>query len=214
MDIKLMKIRILNKSFMLLSICSLLLGVTTLHAQSIKCWTNNEGVRECGNSVPPEFAQKGHEELSRQGMVVDQQERAKTPQELAEQARLAEQRIEERRKLEQQAREDKVLLATFSTIADIEQVREERLRAIESSIRLAEKRTETIQADLNKRIQAAAEAERAGNTPNEALLKDIDSLQRQVNANNTYIAERQKEQEETRSKYAADIERFKVLKPL
>ena len=26
----------------------------------MKCWTNNEGVRECGNSIPPEFAQKEH----------------------------------------------------------------------------------------------------------------------------------------------------------
>jgi hypothetical protein len=199
---------------MLFSISTLLFGAAGLQAQSIKCWTNNEGVRECGNSVPPEFAQQGHEERSRQGMLLDQQDRAKTTEELAEEAKLNAQRVEEKRRLEQQVREDKVLLATFSTVADIEKVRDERLKAIESSIRLAEKRTETIQADLNKRIEAAAEAERAGKAPNEDLLKDIDSLRRQVNANNTYIADRQKEQEDTQNKYAADIERFKTLKNL
>lgn len=199
---------------MLFCISALLFGAAGLQAQSIKCWTNNEGVRECGNSVPPEFAQQGHEERSRQGMLLDQQDRAKTTEELAEDAKLNAQRAEEKRQLQQQAREDKVLLATFSTVADIEKVRDERLKAIESSIRLAEKRTETIQADLNKRIQAAAEAERAGKAPNEDLLKDIESLRRQVNTNNAYIADRQKEQEDTQNKYTADIARFRTLKNL
>ena len=34
----------------------------------IKCWTNSEGVRECGNTIPPEYAQKSHEEVSEQGV--------------------------------------------------------------------------------------------------------------------------------------------------
>jgi len=210
---KTMKTSVSKKSIMLLSISTLLFAGSGLKAQSIKCWTNNEGVRECGNSVPPEFAQKGHEQLSRQGMVLDQQQRAKTAEELEAEAKLEAGRAEEEQRLEQQAKQDKILLATFSSVADIEQVRDERLVAIESSIRLAEKRTETIQADLNKRIQAAADAERSGNAPNAELLKDIDSLTRQVNANNTYIAEKQRELEDTSNKYAADVERFKILKP-
>ena len=52
----------------------------------IKCWTNKEGYKECGNAVPPEYAQQGHTELNKQGLVVDQQERAKTPEELAAEA--------------------------------------------------------------------------------------------------------------------------------
>ena len=30
----------------------------------IKCWTNDDGVRECGNTVPPKYAQKAHRELT------------------------------------------------------------------------------------------------------------------------------------------------------
>ncbi len=51
------------------------------HAR-IKCWTNKDDIRECGNVVPPEYSQKGHEELSDQGIVIDRKERAKTPEEL------------------------------------------------------------------------------------------------------------------------------------
>ena len=48
----------------------------------IKCWTNQEGVKECGNTVPPEFAQKEHKEVSEQGVVMEEKERAKTEEEL------------------------------------------------------------------------------------------------------------------------------------
>ena len=59
------------------------------HAR-FKCWTNNEGIKECGEKVPPEYAQKGHQEMSTQGMVLEKKDRAKNKQELAEEARQAE----------------------------------------------------------------------------------------------------------------------------
>jgi len=205
----------MNKIPLLLTVTILVSGGLALPVSAaIKCWTNSDGVRECGNVVPPEYAQQGHEELSRQGMIRDQQERARTPEEIAEAARQEELLAEEKRRRTEQAREDRILLATYSSVADIEIVRNERLRAIASSIRLAESRTESIQQDLNKRMQAAADAERAGNQPNDALLKDIESLRRQISDNNAYIAERQKDHDETASKYEADIERFKTLKSL
>ena len=32
-----------------------------------KCWTNSDGVKECGQNVPPEYAQQGHEEVNSLG---------------------------------------------------------------------------------------------------------------------------------------------------
>jgi hypothetical protein len=49
----------------------------------IKCWKNHEGVRECGNVVPPEFAQEGHEEKSKSGRTIGAQGRARSAEELA-----------------------------------------------------------------------------------------------------------------------------------
>ena len=69
-----------NKS--LLPFCLImisLLGVSQMAQARIKCWTNKDGVRECGESVPPEYAQKSHQELSDQGTVIEEQARAKTP---------------------------------------------------------------------------------------------------------------------------------------
>jgi len=180
----------------------------------IKCWTNNEGIRECGTTVPPEYAQKGHQELSNQGVVVEKQERAKTRQELEEAARLAVIAAENKKREDEQAKKNKILLDTFTSVADIESARDDKLAVIESSITLTSKRNEKTQQDLDKRIQAAAAAERAGNTPNEALLEDIDLLRARIEKNNAFIKGKKLEQDKVRAAAQADIERFKRLKGL
>jgi chromosome segregation ATPase len=190
-------------------VCVLIGCLINLPAQAaIKCWTNNEGIREC------EYAQQGHQELSKSGMVVEEQDRAKTPEELEAEAKEKEMLAEEKRLQQERARADRVLLATFSSVEEIELVRDERIRAIQASITLAESQIESIQMDLDKRIQAAADAERSGNTPNEALLKDIASLERQVSTKNEYITGKKSELEQTKHDYMANIDRFKELKGL
>ena len=191
----------------------LVLVSTNLAAQgSFKCWTNNEGIRECGNVVPPEFAQKGHQELSTSGMLINEQVRALTPEELVEQAEEIAEREEADRIRQEKAREDQILLATYSNISEIELVRDERLQVIQSRISLAESQITTIKTNLNQRIQAAALAERDGRAPDEALLMDIKSLERQIDLKVDYIAQRNLEIDSTNAEYDKKIERFKELR--
>jgi hypothetical protein len=179
-----------------------------------KCWTNNEGIKECGKTVPPEYAQKGHQEMSSQGIVLEKQERAKTGQELEEDARQAVIAKEKQKLIDEQAKQDRILLDTFITIKDIEAVRDDKLAVIESSITLTKKRNEKTQQDLDKRIHAAASEERAGKAPNEALLKDIDLLRARMAKNDTFIKGKRIEQDAVNAAADADIERFKQLKGL
>lgn len=177
-----------------------------------KCWTNNEGIRECGETIPPEFAQKSHQEMSAQGVVLDKQERVKTKEELAQEARMAAAAAEEQKLKDEQAQQDKILLDTFISVADIETVRDDKLAVIESSISLTNKRNEKTQQDLDKRIEAAAAAELAGNAPNEALLQDIDLLRARIANYKVFIDGKHAEQDAVRKAADADIERFNRLK--
>ena len=192
----------------------LVIAADTVGAATIKCWTNNEGVKECGTTVPPEYAQQEHKEINKQGIVVNVQERAKTDAEIAEAKRQEELAEQERKQKEFEQRKDQILLSTFSNVEDIESAMDDKIFAIEASISLAEKRKDKIEADLNGRIKAAADEERKGNTPNEALLKDIESLKRQASENEDYIAEQRGQIEEARAAYTADVERFKKLKSI
>ncbi len=179
-----------------------------------KCWTNNEGIKECGEKVPPEYAQKGHQEMSKQGMVVDKQERAKTKQELEVEALQAKKDAEQQKIKDEQDKKDRILLDTFTSIGDIEAVRDDKLAVIESSITLTKKRNEKTQQDLDKRIKAAASEERAGKTPNEALLKDIELLRARMSKNESFIKGKHLEQDGVKAAANADINRFKHLKGL
>ena len=179
---------------------------------AIKCWTNKEGVRECGQSVPPEYAQKEHEELSKQGTVLKETERALTPAEIEAQKKKEAEEAEKKRVAEEQAREDEILLATFSNTDEIERQLTDQLAALNARISTTETFMHKVQDQLDKRMEAAAAEERAGKPPNETLKEDIESLKRQLKNNEQSIEDMHKEQETTKAEYAAKIQRFRELK--
>ncbi len=192
-------------------ICMALLVLSTPAQARIKCWENSDGVRECGETVPPEYAQKSHREISNQGITLEESAKVKTEEERLEEKRLlAIQEEEEAKKAEAKA-QDKILLDTYSNTDDIQMTSDGKVAALESTINLANKRNEKIQSALDKRTAAAAAAELAGKQPSEELLKDIRSLKRQVKNNNKFIADKRLEQEETRKEYAEKVERFVEL---
>ncbi|MBI2969232.1 MAG: hypothetical protein HYY36_00635 [Gammaproteobacteria bacterium] len=200
----------MTRSSLVFTSIFLLAGAVLPAQAAIKCWTNKEGVRECGQSVPPEYAQQGHEVI-KEGIVVDEKERAKTQEELAAEREEAALKAERKRQEEERKHQDFVLLQTFSTVEDIERVRDEQIDALEATVSVTRARNLKIQEDLDKRIAAAAEEERAGKAPNEDLLKDIESLKRQTANNEEFIAEKHREQEDIRADYAARIQRFQEL---
>lgn len=203
-----------SHTFLTLSLAVFLLAGAGFSARAvtIKCWTNKDGIRECGQTVPPEYSQEGHVELNGQGMVIKKEARAKTEKELEEEARLEKAKKEAQLKKKEKARQDKILLDTFSTVDDIKMVRDEQLAALESNIKVTQKRNEKIQSDLNRRIKAAAIVERGGRKPNESLLKEIDSLKSQIKNNKEFIEQKRKQIEETKQEYSQKIVRFKKLK--
>ena len=181
------------------------------HAR-IKCWTNKDDVRECGNVVPPEYSQKGHEELSDQGIVIDRKERAKTPEELEEERRLAAIQAEEDRKARKKEIADRVLLDTFSSEDDLVLARDGKLAAIEQTIHVTESRIKKLQKSLNEIMSMAAEMERRGKPPADGTQNEIDVVRAQIAENRAYIKTLHKEQDAVRNAFESDLTRFKELK--
>lgn len=181
------------------------------HAR-IKCWTNKDDVRECGNVVPPEYSQKGHEELSDQGIVIDRKERAKTPEELEEERRLAAIQAEEDRKARKKEIADRVLLDTFASEDDLVLARDGKLAAIEQTIHVTESRIKKLQKSLNEIMSMAAEMERRGKPPADGTQNEIDVVRAQIAENRAYIKTLHKEQDAVRNAFESDLTRFKELK--
>ncbi|MGD8514947.1 MAG: hypothetical protein PVF52_04975 [Granulosicoccaceae bacterium] len=190
----------------------LLLASSQLQAGKIKCWTNNEGIRECGNVVPPEYAQKGHEVLNRQGVTVDKVERAKTPEELAEAKRLAAIKAEEDRLRKEQENRDRVLLHTFSSEDEIIMARDGKITALKTEIRLTKKSMAKTQERLDALLKQAANLERAGKPVPEKLAGDIKTATEQVDEYRAFISTRQSEQDRIKAQFDNDMTRYKLLK--
>ena len=201
-----------NKQILFLLPLSFLLTTSSAVYARIICWTNNDGVRECGDTIPPEYSQKGREEISEGGMVIDERGRALTDEEIAEQKRKNAIEQERIRQEEEQARQDQILLYTYTNIEDIELTRDGKIHLLETSIGLANKRSEKIRSELDRREQQAATLERDGKEIPEHLVEDISSLRRQINENSEYIDNKKQEIEQVTLEYAESIERFKYLK--
>ena len=201
-----------HRNLQLISVLAVFTAVFAMPVDArIKCWTNKDGFRECGSYVPPEYAQEGHQELSNQGVVVEEQDRAKTNEELAEEARIAAIEAEKERVREEKEKQDRILLDTFTSVGDIELSRTDTLNVIESTITLTEKRIGKIQEDLEERLKAAAAAERRGKAPDKVLLEEIESLRRQIKNNENFISQKQQEKEAVNVDFDAKVARFKAL---
>jgi len=178
---------------------------------AIKCWTNGEGVRECGNAVPTEYAQQGHTVYNDQGVQVGTRQRAKSGEELAEEQRLAALQAEEKHKAEETAKADRVLLETFSSEDDLILARDGKLSAIDGQIRLLESHIHKSEADLERRRVLVKSIEQRGKKPAGQILGDIESTRQQVAAHQANIESKRREQGTIRQRFDQDLERFRKL---
>lgn len=179
----------------------------------IKCWTNSDGIRECGNAVPPEYAQQGHDEINKAGIRVKHHERAQTEAELAETARLKALEDEKKRLAEEQAAHDRVLVDTFASEDEIIMARDGKITSIRTEIRLTNKSMNAAEERLNQLRKQAANLERAGKPVNEKLTQDIQQAQVQIKEYETFISNRRTEEEKILQQFETNVERYRQLRP-
>jgi len=191
---------------------SLPIGLSSPAVAGIKCWENDQGVTECGNVVPPEYAQKGHQVKSASGITVEEQERAKTEEELERLRRQEEERKERERIAREKAERDRVLLATFTTESDLLLAKEDKLEAIDARIRQTQGVIEKLETTRDRMQAEAAQQERSGKSVSEELRRDIAEVQRQIEQNRQFIANREAEKREISASFDEDLRRYRELK--
>lgn len=190
------------------------IGLTAGTAQAkIKCWTNSDGIRECGNIVPPEYAQQGHDEISKQGTRVKRHERAKTEAELAEEARLKAIEEEKKRLAEEQAMHDRVLLSTFASEDEIIMTRDGKITSIKTEIRLTNRSKDKAEERLSRLRKKAANLERAGKPLPKKLAQDIQHTQTQVKEYESFVNNKQAEKDKLHQQFETDVKRYRELRP-
>ena len=182
----------------------------------IKCWTNDDGVRECGNTVPPKYAQKAHRELTGEGITVSTTKRAKSKEELrierAEEARTEAIRTEEERKLRARKAKDRVLLSTFTTENELSLAHEGQVAAIDLRIDHTEQILGQLKHSLEQLHTQAAKLERRGKPITPELESRIAKTQQKMQDSHNFIERRRQQKAEMAVQYASDLDRYRELK--
>ncbi len=177
-------------------------------------WVDENGKVHYSDRLPPTAVKNPHAQLNNNGLVVEKQGRAKTPEEIAREEELERLREEQKRQLEEQKARDKVLLNTFRSEDDIIMARDGKLATYDAQIRIAYTNIERLKAWLETQKKKAAALERKGRKVPQKLLREIENTRNQIKANYESILRQERAKDVLRKKYAADLKRFRELKAL
>jgi hypothetical protein len=172
-------------------------------------WVDDQGVVHYGDHVPPQYAQKEHTELNSQGVELKRLNAELTPEQRAADSRKQE-------ALLRQKQHDSFLLTTYTSVADIEALRDERLQQLKAQRAAAEAYVETLRSRL-----AALQARALLFTPYNAkpgargmpddLTEDLVRTLNEMRSQSAAIVQRREEETSLRTGFQADIDRYRQL---
>jgi hypothetical protein len=204
-------------SLLLLTAVIALAGSASADAQRLYRWVDDKGVVHYGDSVPPEFANRDRSILNQRGIAVGFEEGEVTPEEQAELARREAGAQAAQLARAEATQRDNMLLATYLSVADIEDLRDRRLELLESQIKV----TELYLANLRKKLLALQEeasyykpytaAEGAPQIP-ENLALDLSRTLGSINLYEKTLARTREDQRMLKAAFEKDITRFRELK--
>ena len=176
--------------------------------KQIQCWTDKNGLRMCGDRVPPEYAGQKREVL-KDGRVVDTISATKSADEKA---------AEERRRKEEAERAkaaeyDRALLESYRTPQDITATRDERLSLVDSRLQAAEKSAADTDKSLTGLRTRAEQAEKAGK-PDAKVIQQVRQFEKAQADNNKALERLRHEREALLAKFDRDYRRYSELRGL
>jgi len=172
-------------------------------------WVDEQGVVHYGDNIPPQYSSQDRTILNSQGVEVGHLDKAKTPEE-----ELAATRAREA--LMKQKQHDAFLVSTYTSVKDIEALRDARLDQLKSQRAAAEQYVESLRARLAT-LKARAltyrpysdrkDAWRMPDDLAENLVRTVNELHVQSGA----LASKGAEETALRTQFQADIERYREL---
>jgi len=183
---------------------------TGTHTEKLYRWVDEKGVVHYGDSVPPEYSKQQRDILNKQGVQIGTLDAEKTPAQVAEELR-------KRDALRQSQARDEILLRTYISTDQIEQLRDQRLEMIEGQIKVTTQYLRTRRTRLAElHTQSAvfrpySTAENARPMPDQ-LAEELVRTLNDIKVQEESLVSKRAEQEALREQFHKDIERFRELK--
>jgi hypothetical protein len=172
-------------------------------------WTDEQGVVHYGDHIPPQYANQERAILNSQGVEVGHLDGEKTPEQQASDARA-------RQAVMKQRQHDAYLVSTYTSVKDIEGLRDARLDQLKGQRAAEEQYLESLRGRLASLQQRALlyrpynshpDARRLPDDLAENLVRTVNELHQQSSAlEASGVAETT-----LRAEFQADIERYREL---
>ena len=175
----------------------------------IYMWTDKDGVRHSGDTIPPEYAQTQKSVLNAQGVEVHRDEAPKSPEERAAESPKLQEKM-------QRAQHDRFLLTTYTSTRDIERLRDERLAQIDAQIHATNGYIDTIETRLTSlsaralQFKPYSDKATARRMPDD-LAEQLVLGAAEVRSQRSSIDKQKRDMQSVRAQFDADIARYKEL---
>lgn len=188
-----------------------LLSASAIAAGGVQCWTDNQGQRACGDSVPPQYARQQREVFDSQGRVRQVKPREKTEAEVAAEEKAKREADALALKQQKQRDYDRFLLSTYNSEKEIEHARDERITMLDGRQRLVAKSVADNQKAIDQQQRLIDNLTKAGKKPGVALTRKLDELKQTLTDNKAALANYAAEKQQVTDKYNADLARYREL---
>jgi hypothetical protein len=172
-------------------------------------WIDKAGQKHYGDLIPPEYAQSQKSVINSQGVEIQRDETPKSPEERA---------VEQQKSQEKQQRtqHDRFLLTTYTSVRDIERLRDERLAQVDAQIRATNGYIDTIETRMKSLSTRALEFKPYSDRPNARRMPDDLAEQlvlsaAEVRTQRTAIEKQKQDIASVRTQFDADIARYREL---
>lgn len=183
---------------------------TKAQDETVYKWVDEKGVVHYGDSVPPQYAKQERRVLNEQGVEVGRLEAQKTEAQAASEDSA-------RRAIAGARQRDQILLTTYVSEQQIEELRDNRLDLIEGQVKV----TTLYLGTLNDKLEQLHSKSQfykpystnagAGPMPDQ-LAADLVRTINEIRAQERNLDRKRKEQSNLREKFADDLTRYRELK--
>jgi len=172
-------------------------------------WVDEQGVVHYGDHIPPQYAQQDREVLNSQGVPVGHVEAAQTPEQAAAAAL-------KKAELFKQRQHDSFLISTYTSVKDIEALRDVRLDQLQGQRTAAEQYVESLRSRLGSLQLRAVSFQPYSANPDARRMPDdlAENLVRTLNevrVQSAALAAKSEEEKTLRAQFDADIQRYREL---
>ncbi len=174
-------------------------------------WVDANGIVHYGDYVPPEYSKTERQVLNEYAVPIEVRSAEKTPEQRAAAVREAAAQLSSQQEIDARRRRDRILLASFSDVSDIEYVRDARMASITARIAI----TDRYIRDAHERLQRINERVQRSQQDSKDVPWLIEELELAREALARHEADRSLFVEELSAidaDYSEDIKRFKELK--